>query len=132
MRFFTPRISALSFSVSSLLLVSASSLYAQDGSEYAIVLPEAAQACVLPAAPDAIPEDADKDTILAARKEVGRFQTEVEAYRACLSEAEEGEITEGNQEAIVASYNYSVEMEERVAARYNEAVRAYNERQGEG
>ena len=37
--------------------------------------------------------------------------------------------TPGNKQAIVESYNYSVEMEERVANRFNEAVRDYKERQ---
>jgi hypothetical protein len=33
-----------------------------------------------------------------------------------------------NKQAIVNSYNYSVAMEERVANRFNEAVRSYKER----
>jgi hypothetical protein len=35
---------------------------------------------------------------------------------------------QGNKQAIVNSYNYSVAMEERVANRFNEAVRSYKER----
>ena len=114
------------------LLMAAQSLLAQDEAEYEVVLPEAAQACVLPTAPDAIPDDADKDTLLAAKNDIGRFQGEVEAYRGCLSDAETDDITPGNKEAIVASYNYSVEMEERVAERFNEAIRAYKARQSGG
>lgn len=113
--------------------MSAQTLFAQDeDAEYEVVLPEAAQSCVLPSAPDAIPEDADKDTLLAAKKDIGRFQGEVESYRACLAEAETDDITPGNKEAIVASYNYSVEMEERVAERFNEAIRSYKARQSGG
>lgn len=105
---------------------------AQEDIEYVVVLPEAAQSCVLPAAPDAIPEGAGKEELLAAKKDIDEFQGEVAAYRECLSAAEAGEITEGNKQAIVASYNYSVEMEERVATRFNEAVRDYNARRSEG
>jgi len=112
------------------LSISAQSLFAQEDVEYEVVLPDAAQTCVLPTAPDAIPEDADRDTLLAAKNDIGTFQGEIESYRACLSEAETEDITPGNKEAIVASYNYSVEMEERVAERFNEAIRAYKERQG--
>ncbi len=115
-----------------ILLVSAQSLLAQEEVEYEVVLPDAAQSCVLPTAPDAIPEDADRDALLAAKNDVGVFQGEVEAYRACLAEAETDDITPGNKEAIVASYNYSVEMEERVAERFNEAIRAYKARQSGG
>ena len=49
--------------------------------------------------------------------------------RDCLKAAEEDpENTPGNQAAIVSSYNYTVEMEERVAERFNTAVRGYKER----
>lgn len=107
-------------------------LLAQEDSEMEVVLPDAAQACILPTAPDSIPGDADRDQLLAAKDAVGEFQTAVESYRACLAEAETGDITPGNKEAIIASYNYSVEMEERVATRFNEAVRDYRERTAEG
>lgn len=111
------------------------SLLAQDAEseeDYEVVLPEAAQACVLPAAPDSIPENATRDQLLEAKQAIGDFQGEVEAYRACLSEAEAGDITPGNKQAIVASYNYSVEMEERVATRFNEAIRDFKARQADG
>lgn len=115
------------------LVTAAQSLMAQEVEEgYEVVLPEAAQACVLPAAPDAIPEDADRDQLLAAKASIADFQGEVASYRDCLSAAETDDITPGNKEAIVASYNYSVEMEERVAERFNEAVRAYKARQTDG
>lgn len=119
------------------LIASSCAVLAQDETEYTaeeleVVLPEAAQACVLPTAPDAIPEDADRDRLLAAKQAVGDFQGAVADYRECLSAAEETDITPGNKQAIVASYNYSVEMEERVAERFNEAIRNYKARQSEG
>ena len=114
------------------LLFSAQVLIAQEDADYEVVLPEAAQACVLPTAPDTIPEDANRDQLLAAKKAVGDFQAAIETYRSCLSDAESDDITPGNKQAIIASYNYSVEMEERVANRFNEAVRAYNANKSEG
>ena len=107
------------------------SLWAQpdDADEYAVILPDAAQQCVLPAAPDAIPEEASYEQLVEAKKGVSTFQGEIEVYRGCLRESEElPDNTEGNKQAIIASFNYSVEMEERVAERFNEAVRAYKAR----
>lgn len=101
-----------------------------DPADYEIVLPPDAQKCVLPASPDAIPEDATYDDLIAAKGQVGEFQGKVEEFRKCLQAAEENEDnTPGNKQAIVNSYNYSVEMEERVANRFNDAVRIYKERQ---
>lgn len=110
----------------------AGSLLAQKGDEedYTVVLPDAAQKCVLPASPDSIPPDADYDTLVAAKQHVADFQAAVIAYRECLAAAEnESELTAGNKQALVASYNYSVDQEERVAQRFNDAVRSYKERQ---
>ena len=93
------------------------------------VLPEAAQKCTLPASPNAIPEEAVYDDLLNAKKQIAVFQGELEVFRECLKAAEEDpENTTGNKSAIVSSYNYSVEMEERVAERFNAAVRSYKER----
>jgi hypothetical protein len=106
-------------------------VYAQSGEEedYTVVLPEKAQACVLPAAPDAIPPDADYEQMMVAKQHVADFQSMLGVYRDCLKAAEEGsELTAGNKQALVASYNYSVDMEERVAQRFNEAVHSYKER----
>jgi len=98
--------------------------------DYTVVLPEAAQKCVLPAAPDAIAENATYDQLVAAKAAVAEFQKGLEVYRGCLQAAESSpELTEGNKQALVASYNYSVDTEERVAARFNEAVHAYKERE---
>jgi len=93
------------------------------------VLPEEAQACTLPASPDAIPEEATRDDLVAAKKQIAVFQGELEEFRGCLNAADANpDNTSGNKAAIVSSYNYSVEMEERVAERFNVAVRGYKER----
>jgi hypothetical protein len=105
--------------------------YAQSEGEedYTVVLPDDAQACVLPAAPDAIPAEASYEQMVEAKQHVADFQSKLETYRGCLHAAEENsELTAGNKQALVASHNYSVEMEERVAERFNEAVRSYKER----
>ena len=93
------------------------------------VLPEEAQACTLPASPDAIPEEATRDDLMEAKKQIAVFQGELEVFRECLNAADANpDNTSGNKAAIVSSYNYSVEMEERVAERFNVAVRSYKER----
>jgi hypothetical protein len=100
-----------------------------DSDDYVVLLPEDAQKCVLPAAPDPIPEEATLDELKAAKAQVGDFQGMVTEFRQCLSKAEANpDNTPGNKQAIVESYNYSVEMEERVANRFNEAVRDYKAR----
>lgn len=116
-----------------LILVAAglifSSAQAQDDEEMVVVLPEEAQKCELPASPDAIPENATLDQLKAAKADIGEFQGKILVFRECLQAAEAGsDITEGNSAAIVQSFNYSVEMEERVAERFNEAVRDYKAR----
>lgn len=101
-----------------------------DAEDYEVVLPDDAQKCVLPASPDAIPDDATLDQLKVAKQQIADFQSKVTAFRDCLAQAEENpDNTPGNKQAIVSSYNYSVEMEERVAARFNDAVREYKERQ---
>lgn len=105
---------------------------AAEEEDYTVVLPEAAQKCVLPAAPDAIPEDATKDQLLAAKGQIADFQGVLQVYRDCLKAAEDSgaDLTAGNKQALVASFNYSVDMEERVAGRFNEAVHSYKVRNG--
>ncbi len=106
-----------------------SNVQAQDAAELEEVLPAEAQKCVLPASPNAIPEDASYDDLVAAKKAIAQFQSEIVVFRDCLSAAEENpDNTPGNNAAIVSSYNYSVEMETRVAERFNTAVRTYKER----
>ena len=100
-----------------------------DPADLEVVLPDDAQKCVLPASPDAIPEEANLDDLKVAKEQVATFQGKMIEFRDCLSKADENsENTPGNKQAIVNSYNYSVEMEERVANRFNEAVRQYKER----
>ena len=108
----------------------AGSVQAQDdGEEYAVVLPDDAQKCVLPASPDAIPEDADLDHLKKAKADIAEFQGKIADFRGCLEAADQNpDNTPGNKQAIVQSFNYSVEMEERVAERFNEAVRDYKAR----
>ena len=108
--------------------------FAQDNPEdLEVVLPADALKCVLPASPDKIPDEANLDELKVAKAQVGEFQGKVADYRACLDKAGEDEDnTPGNTQAIVNAYNYSVEMEERVANRFNEAVREYKERKAAG
>lgn len=103
---------------------------AQDSdADYDVILPDAAQKCVLPASPDAIPEDATLDQLKEAKAQVGEFQASVTEFRGCLEKADaDPDNTPGNKQAIIDSFNYSVEMEERVAARFNDAVRDYKAR----
>lgn len=102
---------------------------AQVDAENEQVLPAKAQECMLPASPNAIPEDASYEDLVVAKKAVATFQGEIETFRVCLKAAEDDpDNTPGNLAAIVSSYNYSVEMEERVAERFNAAVRSYKER----
>lgn len=112
------------------LLINSAFAASDEEEDYTVVLPDAAQKCILPAAPDAIPEDATYDQLVAAKGDVASFQTALETYRGCLKEAEDSgaDLTAGNKQALIASYNYSVDMEERVAQRFNEAVRSYKER----
>lgn len=118
----------LALAAASLLL---STVEAQDNSaDLEVILPYDAQKCVLPASPDKIPDDATLDQLKAAKADVTEFQASMLKYRGCLDAANSDEDnTPGNKQAIINAYNYSVEMEERVANRFNEAVREYKERQ---
>ena len=100
-----------------------------DESDDIQVLPDDAQKCILPASPDSIPEESSYDDLVNAKKQIAVFQGEIEVFRKCLDAADENpDNTPGNKAAIVSSHNYSVEMEERVAERFNAAVRSYKER----
>lgn len=117
-----------------LIIIAAGFLFnsaqAQDDDEdYEVVLPVEAQKCVLPASPGNIPKEATLDQLKEAKAEIATFQTEVQVFRACLQAAEGNpENTEGNKQAIISSFNYSVDMEERIALRFNDAVTAYKAR----
>jgi len=100
----------------------------EDGSR--VVLPLEAQACDLPSAPPPIPEDPVKEDLLKAQKFVKGFQADMEAYRACVNkDSDSGELSSGNRQAISNAHNYSVDMEERVATMFNDAVRDYKAKQ---
>ena len=100
-----------------------------DAEEYVVVLPDEAQKCVLPAGPDAIPEEATYDDLKSQKAQIATFQSEVLVFRECLQAAEQNpDNTPGNNQAIISSFNYSVEMEERIAERFNAAIRDYKER----
>ena len=103
-----------------------------DGSR--VVLPLDVQVCNLPSAPPPIPEPPVKEELLKAQKLVKQFQAELLVYRTCMGvdteEKLEGlkdkqDLTKGNVEAIYKAYDYSVSMETRVAAMFNEALQAY-------
>jgi len=111
------------------ILISASALAQQemdDGSR--IVLPLENQLCNLPSAPPPIPDVPEKSDLLKAQKGVKQFQADMEIYRSCLDkDADSPDLSSGNHQAISNAHNYSVDMEERVAAMFNEAVRAYKD-----
>jgi len=99
-----------------------------DGSR--VVLPINAQRCNLPNAPAPIPEVPEKSDLLLAQKGVKKFQGDMEEYRECINhEILSDELSDGNRQAITNAHNYSVDMEERVAGMFNEAVRAYKKNQ---
>ena len=116
------------FLVAAAFLFSNAQAQNDDGDDIQ-VLPDEAQACALPASPDAISEEATRDDLLKAKEQIAVFQSEIGVFRECLNAADANpDNTAGNKAAIVSSYNYSVEMEERVAERFNAAVRSYKER----
>ena len=100
----------------------------EDGSR--VLLPLEAQQCDLPSAPAPIPDIPEKSDLLAAQKKVKQFQIDMEVYRSCVNkDADNEELSSGNRQAISNAHNYSVDMEERVAGMFNEAVRAYKANQ---
>jgi hypothetical protein len=95
-----------------------------DGSR--VILPLEAQQCGLPSAPAPISEVPEKNDLLRAQQHVKQFQIDMEAYRACINkDVDNEELSWGNRQAISNAHNYSVDMEERVAALFNEALQAY-------
>lgn len=99
----------------------------------AVILPVEAQSCNLPSAPPAIPEAPTKEDLLKAQGNVKDFQAAMIVYRDCINkDVDSEELTDGNRAAITEAHNYSVDMEERVANMFNEAVRAYKENLAKG
>jgi hypothetical protein len=96
----------------------------EDGSR--VVLPLEAQQCRLPSAPPPIPDVPEKSDLLTAQKSVKVFQADMAVYRSCIDkDADSRDLSEGNKLAISNAHNYSVEMEERVASMFNDAVKTY-------
>ncbi|NND45666.1 MAG: hypothetical protein HKN58_10105 [Xanthomonadales bacterium] len=97
-----------------------------------VVLPLEARTCNLPNAPMRVPPDADFDLLAKAKPGIAEFQQDMLAYRACLDTAGKSDsLSDGNRVALTQAYNYSVEMEERIAEQFNIAVRNYKARQEE-
>ena len=114
--------------ITGLMLVSSMTVLAQDVTDDGsmVVLPIETQQCNLPSAPPPIPDAPVKADLLKAQKYVKQFQADMEVYRACLNkDAESDELSTGNRVAISNAHNYSVDMETRVAAMFNDAVKAY-------
>ena len=101
-----------------------------------VVAAPLAFACDYPQKPD-IPAGvtASKEDMIAASKAVKAYQTEMLAYRECidtegnqkiaeLEEPEEEEVS-NLKAALNKKYNASVEEEELIVARFNQAVRDY-------
>jgi len=109
------------------MLVSATAMAQQGMDEGSrVVGPLETQQCKLPTAPPPIPEVPEKSDLLKAQKGVKQFQAEMEVYRTCLDkDGDSPDLSSGNRQAISNAHNYSVDMEERVATMFNEAVRAY-------
>lgn len=111
-----------------LVLMTSVAAFAQDlmddGSK--VILPLEAQACNLPSAPPPIPDPPVKEELIKAQKLIKEFQAEMEVYRTCLDkDIHSGELTKGNLLAIANAHDYSVDMEERVATMFNEALHQY-------
>ncbi len=116
------------FILSALIVAASAPVMAQevmeDGSM--VVLPITAQQCNLPSAPPPIPDIPVYDDLILAQKGVKGFQSAMEKYRECINhDVLSDELSDGNRQAITNAHNYSVDMEERVAGMFNEAVRQY-------
>lgn len=121
---------SLKYLLPALLAVSTLPAAAQDEEGSKVILPPEAMSCNLPSAPARIPEEADYDALVKAKGNVSQFQEELGEYRACLDASKaSADLTEGNHVALTQAFNYSVEMEERVAEQFNVAVRAFKARQ---
>lgn len=117
---------------SALLMVAMATAFAQVIPEDEVVLPLEARTCNLPNAPMRVPPDADFETLARAKPAVRAFQQDMAEYRGCLDKALASDsISDGNRLALDRAYNYSVDMEERIAEQFNVAVRNYKARQAQ-
>lgn len=91
-----------------------------------IVLPAGAADCAVPKPPAAVGDEPTLDELVKTQGDVKAFQEEAIVYRECLEELRDDEgISEGNLTALNAAHDATVDMEEQVAARFNEEVREY-------
>ena len=102
---------------------------AQTGQNQEDLLPVGAQGCDLPTVPGALPEDSDYEALVAQQGKVKKFQQNLVFYRKCLDKYDGSpDLTDGNMRAMAAAHNYSVDLEEQVAADFNVAVRTFKKR----
>ena len=76
----------------------------------------------------------NKDEMVAAKKEIATYQTQLGDYRNCLKGMESGwgeGITDEQKAVVVIFYNRSVDEENSVADLFNQALRAYKGREGQ-
>lgn len=91
-----------------------------------VVAPAGTEECEMPQMPPKIPEDAGKPELIEAQGEVRKLQTAMKEYRSCLDAIrDDGELTEENQLALDILHDKSVNLEEKVANRFNDAVQAW-------
>lgn len=93
------------------------------------VMPDAAKDCAMPDTPAAIGADVDYDTLIAHQGKIKSMQTDLADYRKCLDgvRGQDG-MTPGNLMALNMAHDKSVDVEEKAAANFNEAVQKYRKR----
>jgi len=93
-------------------------------------------ACDYPSERASIPRgDVSKEELLAAQRSVKAYMAALTEYRDCIVEEEKlarlamadlaPEVEQQREEMLNKKFNAAIEDEERVAAKFNEAVQAY-------
>lgn len=95
-------------------------------------LPKEALHCKLPNIPPQIPEEAGLDELRHAQANHKAFAKRLSAYRYCLDFAQDENTSPDEKEAIFNAHNYSVDVEERVATLFNNALREYKKNRDSG
>lgn len=91
-----------------------------------VVAPAGAEKCEMPKMTPEIPEGAGKSELIEAQGEVKQFQAGVKEYRSCLEAiSDDDELTEENRLALDILHDKSVNLEEKVAKRFNDTVQAW-------
>ena len=101
--------------------------------------------CSYPRAPDALPDGATatKDQMIAAKHDVDRYNTEMNAYLDCLKlemdaatpkdpkklSADEKKKADDQQKILVQKNNAAVDELQSVVGRFNEQLKAYKAKQ---